>query len=269
MFEEFTKYMTDRRFSAATIKLRIGYARRFETFQIERTGSFDPRTVTTADLTAFIVSNAAWKPATQQTIVASLRTFFRWARITGLITTSPADALDPIRVPRSPARIAPDDTILIALRRGSLHEQAMILLGAECGLRVAEIAALRCSSRNGRWLCVVGKGGVTRNVYTSPELAVLLDRLEHERLGDFYFPGRDRRGHTAPSTVWRHVRNLTDLNTHSLRHRAGTTVYRNTGHDLRLAQTFLGHSSPTTTAVYVHIEDDDLMRAAAATRFAA
>lgn len=43
-------------------------------------------------------------------------------------------------------------------------------------------------------------------------------------------------------------------------------VYRRTGNDLRLAQEFLGHASPLTTAIYVHIVEDDLMRAVDATR---
>lgn len=81
----------------------------------------------------------------------------------------------------------------------------------------------------------------------------------------FYFPGRFK-AHAAPSTIWKHVRALTGLNTHSLRHRAGTMVYRRTGYDLRLAQEFLGHSNPATTAIYVHVEREQLMRAAEATR---
>ncbi|MCU1529760.1 MAG: hypothetical protein JWP75_3523, partial [Frondihabitans sp.] len=35
-----------------------------------------------------------------------------------------------------------------------------------------------------------------------------------------------------------------------------------------LAQEFLGHASPTTTAIYVHVEREELMRASAATRMA-
>lgn len=269
MFDEYAQYMSDRRFSRATIKLRVGYARRFVAYQIQHQGIFDIRAVTLTDLTAFVHSEPEWKPATQQTVVASMRTFFRWAMIARLVDDNPARMLDPIRVPRTIARIAPDNVIMDAFERATEEERAMLLLGAECGLRVAEIAGLRRSSRTDRWLLIVGKGGVTRNVYMSPELAKLLDRIEMRRISDFYFIGQSGKGHVAPSTVWRHIRKLTNLNTHSLRHRAGTTVYRGSGHDLRLAQTFLGHASPNTTAIYVHIEDDDLIRASGTTRLAA
>ena len=142
----------------------------------------------------------------------------------------------------------------------------MLRLGAEGGLRVAEIAGLRTADRDGEWLTVTGKGGTIRTVHLEDELLEVLRTLEvtTARWG-FYFPGRVHEP-VAPSTVWRHVRALTGLNTHALRHRAGTSVYRNTGFDLRLAQEFLGHASPTTTAIYVHVDREDMSRASQATR---
>jgi len=66
--------------------------------------------------------------------------------------------------------------------------------------------------------------------------------------------------------VWRRLSVLTNTNPHSLRHRAGTVVYRGTGNDLRLTQEFLGHTSPAITAIYVHVEREDLQRASEAAR---
>ncbi|HIF24358.1 MAG TPA: hypothetical protein EYQ27_21225, partial [Gemmatimonadetes bacterium] len=66
-----------------------------------------------------------------------------------------------------------------------------------------------------------------------------------------------------------HIRRAVGANPHSLRHRAGTVVYEGTGHDLRVAQEFLGHSSPEMTARYVHVTRPDLLRASQASRLAA
>lgn len=268
MLDAYAEYLAHRRFSANTIRLRVGYVRRFESFHIDRTASFVLAEIVLSDIELFLRSNPKWQASTVQTIVASMRSFFRWAVRVELVEKNPAEDIDAVRVPHRSARIASDQAIRDALKRACLEDAAMLLLGAECGLRVSEIASLRKSDRNGNWLTVLGKGNNQRSVYLSPELARVLDRIEARRSRDFYFPSTSG-GHIASSTVWRHVREMINMNTHSLRHRAGTTVYREAGHDLRLAQVFLGHSNPTITALYVHIEDNDLRRASAVSRMAA
>lgn len=144
----------------------------------------------------------------------------------------------------------------------------MIRLGAECGLRVHEIAKVDLRDRDGEWLEVIGKGGKMRTVWLSPELEAALDTIEMTTMRHtYYFPGKSGKP-VHPSTVWRVVTRLVEVNTHALRHRAATTVYRETK-DIRVTQEFLGHSSPITTARYVHVERDDLKRAGGASRLRA
>ncbi len=49
------------------------------------------------------------------------------------------------------------------------------------------------------------------------------------------------------------------FNFHVLRHSAITHIYRRTK-DIRLAQRFARHKSITTTSIYTHASDDDLIR---------
>ena len=258
MLSEFEIYIT-RRLAPTSVRLRMFWLRKFE-------ASHDLASASAEDFYDYLASNPAWMPATKQTIVASLRLFYRWAALYGHIPKNPTIDLKPVKVPRRVSRIASDRAIMAGIGRASLADEAMLRLGSECGLRVSEIASLSLGCRDGDWLTVTGKGGQVRSVYLSPELAIVLDQIEASSMRwGFYFPGSARKS-IAPSTVWRHIRTLTGLNTHSLRHRAGTAVYRNTGYDLRLAQEFLGHASPNTTAIYVHVEREELIRAAAATR---
>ncbi len=48
---------------------------------------------------------------------------------------------------------------------------------------------------------------------------------------------------------------------HALRHSFALLLYRSSGHNLRAVQQQLGHSSPSTTAIYAHVCDDELRQA--------
>lgn len=266
MLASYRERLEHRRLSPQTIRLRLYYVNRFHTHLDANLAE-----ATEADVESFIYMNPKWKPATQQTALASVNSFYMWAMKAGRVGHNPAADVVPPKDPRRKARIAPDSAIIAGLHAATTDaDKAMLRLGAECGLRVAEIASLSRANRTGEWLTITGKGGHVRTVHASPELGQLLDTIEATtmRHGN-YFPGQSGRKHVHPSTVWKHVRKLINMNTHSLRHRAGSTVYHQCGKDIRLTQEFLGHASPTTTAIYIHIEADDLKTASAATRLAA
>ncbi|MFT4281570.1 tyrosine-type recombinase/integrase [Microbacterium sp.] len=259
MHARFLDHITHaRRQSTATVRLRDVYLRQLE--QV-----VDLTAATTTDLIAW-VNNPDWSPCTTNAAIATARAFYRWAHETGLIDTNPAAPLRRVSIPPKRPRVATAEHIDTGLATGNPTMQAIILLGAECGLRVHEIAKLHTDDRRGEWLDIIGKGGQQRTVHTSPELARLLDQLAPEP--GWYFPS-PRGGHIVPATIRNWMRRHVGTNPHSLRHRAGTTVYQRTGNNLRLTQVFLGHRDPGTTAIYVHINDDDLRAASAAARIAA
>jgi integrase len=259
---DFRTYYRRRTGSEESVKLRTTHVKDF----LKRVD--DLAAVTEDDVYDWLDAHTpGWSDATKQSAVSSVREFFKYARRKGLMSFDFADDMPRIRNARRESRMIDEDTLMGALKTAPLAERTMILLGAECGLRVSEIATLRLSDREGDWLHVLGKGHKIRKVFVTPELGRNLDLLASRSRNGYYFPG-DRTDHLHQSTVWRRVRDLTGFNTHSLRHRAGTIVYQRGGNDIRLAQMFLGHSSPNTTAVYVHVGDEDLRRAAAATRMA-
>ncbi len=262
MLTEYTRALRRRRLSPQTIRLR--------TYWVERLArDHDLATVTLEQLEDYLYAGD-WSQNTQQTLVASIRSYFQWAQAAGTREDNPAAELLRIRITEHPnRRIASDAAIRDGLTHATPPEEAMLRLGAECGLRVSEIAGLHRNDRDGEWLTFAGKGQKVRTVHIEPELAVALDWIESNTMRwDYYFPGRSG-GHAHLTTVWRHIRALVDINPHALRRRAGTVVYRGTGKDVRVAQSFLGHASIATTQDYLEVEREDLLVAGAAARLAA
>jgi site-specific recombinase XerD len=265
MINEYLAYLsTIRRLSSNTLRLRATYLE-----QLAR--DVDLLTATTSQLRAWVGSHPDWAPRTINVVVSTFRSFYAWAHETGLVAADPAMHLRGVVVPERKPRIATAAQLDAGLGSSRLEVRALTLLGAECGLRVHEIAKLRVDEREGDWITIIGKGGQQRSQHMSPELCAVLDELERKHPDcPWYFPSRKgRHGHVTTQTLRVWSRRDLGTNPHSLRHRAGTTVYRGTGNNLRVTQVFLGHRYPATTAIYVHVEREDLMQAAEAARIAA
>ncbi|CQD21572.1 phage integrase [Mycolicibacterium conceptionense] len=198
-------------------------------------------------------------------IRASLRDFYAFAIARDACPCDPASDLPAIRQARSRPRPCPDDVARIALTRATdKRVRLAVRVLIETGLRRAEMTRLRpadvIGSAGGWALHVSGKGGDERIVPISDELAGELRDLPSE----FVFESA-RGGPVTPRHLGRLVGAvLPDAwTTHTLRHRFATQAYRATS-DLRAVQELLGHSSPTTTAIYTAVADDAMRRAAAA-----
>lgn len=263
--DDYVRHLTRRRSAEGTIRLRLFYIHKFEEWY---PGELDD--AVHDDIEQYLYANDAWSDNTRQSAMASLKAYYAWAHREGIISENPTRDLPPIHVHRRRPRIASEEAIRQAIQCDRLIDRAMIMLGAECGLRVSEIAKLDRSDRDDEWLHLIGKGNILRTVHLSPELAELLDTIETTTMRhEHYFPGQSGLASMHPSTAWRHITDVLKSNPHSLRRRAGTVVYRNSGYDIRLAQVFLGHKMSTTTEMYLDVQDVDLARAGKLTRIAA
>jgi len=257
MLAAYMQYVCNETDSPATIRVR-GY------FVRALFAEVDVATATPAELDTWLHGHE-WAPSSMNVALSSVRHFYRWATLYGHLTANPTLYLRRPRIPRKMGRIADDKTITVGVHRSSVATRLMILLGAECGLRRAEIARAHWDDVDDGWLHVIGKGGHHREVKLSESIQRLLD-VYPVRHG-YLFPGKDG-GHLDPNSVYQRIRRATGVNPHALRHRAGTTVYRNTGNNLKIAQEFLGHANPNMTAKYVHVSRDDLEFASEAAKLA-
>jgi site-specific recombinase XerD len=143
-----------------------------------------------------------------------------------------------------------------------------------CGLRLQEGTHLKVNdidSSRGLIHVHAGKGNKDRYV-PLPErtLHLMREQWKSHRCPTWIFPARERKRKNVPATakepepiprssVWFIFKNAlrkSNINknacVHTLRHSYATHLLE-AGVNLRLIQNYLGHSTPTTTAIYTHL----------------
>jgi integrase/recombinase XerC len=269
--DDFTAWMRAAGRAPGTIRLR-----RLQLLDLAREYA-DPWTVTGDALTRWL-SNADWKAETRKSHRAAARTFYDWAVRTDRLSTSPADILDPVKIPRALPRPASRAALDAALQRADDQGRLMLMLGAYAGLRCMEIAAVRPHTDIADSILTVrGKGGRDRRVPLHPLLAAEIGReLDRRRAGTtgtgfryrgdatpegYLFPGQSG-GHITTGPVVKRLSRLLgeSLTAHQLRHRFASQAYA-VDRDLRAVQELLGHSKPDTTARYTAVPSGALLAA--------
>lgn len=156
-----------------------------------------------------------------------------------------------------------------------LRDRAMFELMYACGLRVSETASLRLRDvdLHDRIVTILGKGNKQRIVPFYELAAELLKRYLQEvrplwmkESHDTVFINQRGKGLTTRGIQFR-MQVAADacglqvhVHPHMFRHSFATHLLDN-GADLRVVQELLGHSSLSTTQVYVHVSQDRLKKA--------
>jgi site-specific recombinase XerD len=152
-----------------------------------------------------------------------------------------------------------------------LRNLCMLRLMADAGLRLSEVLNLEERDINwnsGQLKVRQGKGKKDRFLWVSPgDLGILEDWRKKKPANSRLFFTTRRGDRICDVYVWQAVKRLTrkagidkNIHPHSLRHTFATDLYRNTK-NIALVQKALGHSDISTTMIYTHIVDDELMDA--------
>ena len=275
--DRWADWMRTKRYAQRTIELRR--------YQISHLGEEilrrSPWRVKTDDLIAWM-ARQQWRPETQKSWNAALRSFYGWAVDAGHTKRNPAARLPNPRVARPIPRPTPPSVIEAGLARCRTDcERLIIMLAAYGGLRRSEIASLRWEQIVGGGIWVHGRWDRIRIVPLDSGLAAELDAERRRRqaggcgsgdryraglAGGYVFGGRNGE-HMSPNTVGRIAKRILGpgWGAHTLRHSFATTVLRNTG-DLAAVQELLGHASPGTTRIYTRVDTRRLRSAVASLR---
>lgn len=203
-------------------------------------------------------ADQTWARETRRGRRSTFRSFYGWAHERGLIDTNPALALPKVKPGEPEPRPCPDRVYHEALMRARPRERLILRLGAEIGMRRAEVSQVHSDDliedMVGWSLLVHGKGLKRRTVPLTDGVAYDLRALPP----GFAFPG-NIDGHLSPRWVGKIVTNLMPgrWTMHTLRHRFATRTY-SVDRDVFTVQELLGHASPATTRRYVAVSREGL-----------
>lgn len=220
-----------------------------------------------------------YKPSTAQLTCSAVAGVLRQAWRRGEVDRDRVERLldqPPIKGTRLPAgrALAPDELaalIRVAATAGpaAARAGAILALGFSCGLRRAEIAALKTSNiergHDGRMaLRVVGKGDRERRIPVAAGTVYLLDRwMERRGPADGWIVcALDGKGGepvpgvgVKPNTIWRILgqfrtaAGIAKIAPHDLRRTFATALF-DADEKLSVVQGLMGHSDPRTTQLY-------------------
>lgn len=227
---------------------------------LERHLAGSPLLEATADqLAGFQDTYAGLKPASRNVYSRHVRAVYRWAADNGHIDVDPAARLPVTRLHRGQPHptTAEDLNVILLCTTGALR--LAYALAAFAGLRCGEICRADLSDITrefGRPVTAIihGKGGRERVVPIVPPLLDEIDRhVAHRRRGTLLLhpDGTPWRPQQLSLTSSKHLANIGMATTlHSMRHAYATRIYAAT-RDPLLVRDLLGHSSVTTTEIYM------------------
>jgi integrase/recombinase XerD len=238
----------------------------------------DVAALTRPDLEAFVrdAMAAGLAPSSTARLVATIRGFFKFLRVTGDLAANPAEDL---RAPRAFAALprflsledvdrllaAPD----VSTPRG-LRDRALIEVLYATGLRVSELVGLKQADLrpDQGYLQCVGKGSKERVVplgdaaadwvrrYSADARPTLVKRRDTPWL---FVNARGGGRRLSRSGFWKLLKAYgrqagirAQLSPHVLRHSFATHLLER-GADLRAIQMMLGHADLSTTQIYTHV----------------
>lgn len=213
----------------------------------------------------FLITDHKLSCGSVNVITAGLRFFYRET----LKRNEMALAIPPKKHPRKLPEIFNHDELkrFFASPKNQKH-RVMLMAAYAGGLRISEVIRLKVKDiDSGRMLIRIenSKGGKDRYTILSNRLLVeLRSYWKKYRPKDLLFPSPTKDGpldRATPDLVFRAAKKKAGISKnvtfHSLRHTFATNLLES-GVDIRTIQILLGHSSISSTAIYLHVARKDI-----------
>lgn len=214
----------------------------------------------------------AYRPATIARKLASLKTFFRYLRSTGVLAVDPIEDLGVARVQKDLPQVLTQEQIASLLRQVAvdtpvgIRDLAMLQMLYATGMRVSELVSLNLDDVDSEAAIVVcqGRNGKSKRVLplsadasetTKRYLSAARLRLVQRHPGEQAFFVNHHGERLTRQGLWLIIKGyarqagITTITPHMLRHSFAILMLQN-GKDPRSVQELLGHAHIATTKVY-------------------
>jgi integrase/recombinase XerD len=183
------------------------------------------------------------------------------------VTLNREEVVEKIRYPKAektlPAVFDLSEVKALLSAVENLKHKAILTIMYSAGLRIAETARLRVSDIDSKRMMVwvqLGKGGKDRyTILSQTALKCLRQYWRDYRPKEWLFEGQKQDTHITVSSIYqifldakKRAEIIKPASPHTLRHSFATHLIE-AGTSLYHVQLLLGHRSPTTTTVYLHV----------------
>lgn len=208
--------------------------------------------------------------------LSSLKQYYSALRFLYKITLQRSWVVDKIPYPKQttklPVILDKEEVQALFSAIQNIKHKAILMLTYSAGLRVSETAHLAISDIDSTRMLIhvrQGKGGRDRySLLSHVALETLRQYWKEYRPKTWLFPGQEADKPISMSSLqmmFTHARRKAGItkpvSIHSLRHSFATHLLE-AGTDLHHIQLLLGHASPKTTTIYLHVSKHNLSRIA-------
>jgi integrase/recombinase XerD len=283
MLDRFLYYLTvEKGLSDNTIEAYRHDLNRFLNY-LRGKGMEDLSKVGKVNLQAFLVGlkHHGLSPRTIARNQVTLRSFFRFLVLEGILKTNPAEDLEAPKTAKNLPDILTFREVEQLLEQPDLktylgiRDRAMIELLYATGMRVSELIHLPINQVNleAGYALIYGKGSKERIVPLGSEaikwitvyLQTVRIRLSKGRENPLLFMGRSGKG-MSRQRFWKSIKGYgrragirKRMTPHLLRHSFASHLLER-GADLRSVQMMLGHVDISTTQIYTHVTGERLKK---------
>lgn len=223
------------------------------------------------------------QPAARARKLSCLRSFYKYhSKVAMTINDNPTDRIEPQRKNKKlPKYLNLDESrqLLESVDgKNSERDFAIITLFLNCGMRVSELAGINLSdvAKDLSAVTVTGKGSKQRRLYLNTACREAISAYLKVRPSDAkpeaqkaLFISRNKNRISVKTVQWliyKHLDNAglghLNMSVHKLRHTAATLMYAHGGTDVRVLKDILGHEELSTTQIYTHVKDAQMIAAA-------